>query len=426
MSETRRPLPRMVRIRQTFARPRVEDPAAAMREQMERLAPRIRPGSTVALTVGSRGIRNIVEMLEAAVGVVRGRGATPVLLAAMGSHGGGSRQGQKEVLDSLGITEARLGAEIVTCSTTRAIGETPDGLVAHMLDSAFGVDAVIPINRVKTHTSFKGCVESGLCKMLVVGLGGPGGAGQFHSLGQSQLPRLLVEVGAIILEKMPILGGVAIVENAYEETALVRAIPPEAVIEEEMRLLAWSKSLMPSLPTDRLHGLIVEEMGKNFSGTGVDTNIIGRLRITGEAEPESPRIRYVSVLDLSEASHGNATGVGLADFVTQRLVDKIDRRATYLNNLTTTFITRAFIPAYFATERETLETMLFCLRSIPPDETRLALIPNTLYLTDCYVSEAVLPDLKDTERFEILGAPQEVSFDAEGNLLLRVNPRLGL
>ena len=298
------------------------------------------------------------------------------------------------MLDSLGITEERLGAPVITCDVTRAIGETPGGLVAHMLESAFGVDAIIPINRVKTHTSFKGCVESGLCKKLVVGLGGPGGAGQFHSLGQAELPRLLVEV--------------------------IKAIPAEALIEEEIRLLAWSKSLMPALPTDRLHGLIVEEMGKNFSGTGVDTNIIGRLRITGEPEMESPRIRYVSVLDLSEASHGNATGVGLVDFVTRRLVDKIDRKATYLNNLTTTFVTRAFTPLWFDTDREMLETMMFCLRSVPLAETRLILIPNTLYLADCYVSEAILPELADTGRFEVVGPLRELAFDAQGNLISRI------
>ena len=264
------------------------------------------------------------------------------------------------------------------------------------------------------------CVESGLCKKLVVGLGGPGGAGQFHSLGQAELPRLLVEVTKIILGRMPVLGGVAVVENAYEETARIKAIPAETLIEEEIRLLAWSKSLMPALPTDRLHGLIVEEMGKNFSGTGVDTNIIGRLRITGEPEMERPRIRYVSVLDLSEASHGNATGVGLVDFVTRRLVDKIDRKATYLNNLTTTFVTRAFTPLWFDTERETLETMMFCLRSIPTAEARLVLIPNTLYLTDCYVSEAVLPELTDAGRFEVLGPLREPDFDAQGNLTTRI------
>lgn len=250
MTETRCPLPKMARIRQTFARPRVDDIAAEMREQMQVLTPLIRPGMTVGLTVGSRGIQNILTMLEVAVQAVRGCGASPVLLAAMGSHGGGTRQGQKDVLDSLGITEERLGAPVITCDVTRAIGETPGGLVAHMLESAFGVDAIIPINRVKTHTSFKGCVESGLCKKLVVGLGGPGGAGQFHSLGQAELPRLLVEVTKVILGKMPVLGGVAIVENAYEETARIKAIPAEALIEEEIRLLAWSKSLMPALPTD--------------------------------------------------------------------------------------------------------------------------------------------------------------------------------
>ena len=240
MTETRCPLPKMARIRQTFARPRFDDIAAEMREQMQVLTPRIRPGMTVGLTVGSRGIQNILTMLEVAVQAVRGCGASPVLLAAMGSHGGGTRQGQKDVLDSLGITEERLGASVITCDVTRAIGETPGGLVAHMLESAFGVDAIIPINRVKTHTSFKGCVESGLCKKLVVGLGGPGGAGQFHSLGQAELPRLLVEVTKVILGKMPVLGGVAIVENAYEETARIKAIPAEALIEEN-RLL-WHKT----------------------------------------------------------------------------------------------------------------------------------------------------------------------------------------
>ena len=177
---------------------------------------------------------------------------------------------------------------------------------------------------------------------------------------------------------------------------------------------------MPALPVDRLHGLIVEEMGKNFSGTGVDTNIIGRLRIQGEAEMTSPSIRYVSVLDISEESHGNATGIGLVDFVTQRLIDKVDRKATYLNNLTTTFVTRAFLPTWHETEQEALETMMFCLRSIPQDEVRLVHIPNTLYLTDCFVSEAVLNELTDTSRFSVVHGPRPVLFDAQGQLADRI------
>ena len=420
MTTTRKPLPPMARIRQSFVRPRVDDAAAEMTAQMELLAPRIKAGSTVGITVGSRGIQNICSMLEAVIAVVRRCGATPVLLAAMGSHGGGTPQGQKEVLDSLNITEERLGAKVVTCATCRSIGQTADGLTAHMLDSAFSVDAIIPINRVKTHTSFKGCVESGMCKMLVVGLGGPGGAGQFHSLGQSELPRLLVDVSRIILQKMPVIGGIAIVENAYEETARIQALLAEEMIDREIELLTWSKTLMPALPVDRLHGLIVEEMGKNFSGTGIDTNIIGRLRIQGEAEMTSPSIRYVSVLDISEESHGNATGIGLVDFVTQRLIDKVDRKATYLNNLTTTFVTRAFLPTWYDTEQEALETMMFCLRSIPQDEVRLVHIPNTLYLTDCFVSEAVLNELTDTSRFSVVHGPRPVQFDAQGQLADRI------
>lgn len=421
MKERGTTLPRMVHIRQSFARPRVEDVAAEMTAQMETLAPRIRAGTTVGLTVGSRGIQNILTMLEAAVAVVRRCGATPMLLAAMGSHGGGTEGGQKEVLDSLGITEQRLGVKILTCVTGRPIGVTSDGLTAHMLDSAFSVDAIIPINRVKTHTTFQGCVESGMVKKLVVGLGGPGGAGQFHSLGLARLPRLLVEVGRLILEKMPVIGGVAIVENAYEETALIKAVPVEGLIDEEIKLLARSKALMPSLPAPFLHGLIVEEMGKNYSGAGVDSTIIGRMRIPGEPEPESPNIRYVAVLDLSEASHGNATGLGQVDFTTKKLVDKIDRKATYLNILTTTFVTRAFIPLYFDTEREMLEAMLQCLRRIPTEDLRLTMISDTLHLSDCYVSEAMLPDLEGDGRFEVLGTPRPITFDATGNLTLRIS-----
>lgn len=420
MSSTRRPMPPLARVRQIFPRPRLDDPVADMHEAMRQLAPRIKPGTKVGITAGSRGINHIVDFLRAAVDEVKACGATPVLLAAMGSHGNGSCSGQKEVLDSLGITEEAMGASIVTCDVCREIGQTPDGLKAYMLESAFDVDIIVPINRIKTHTSFKGCVESGMCKELVVGLGGPSGAGQFHSLGQSQLPRLLVDVAKLIIEKMPVVGGVAIVENGYEETAKIQAIMAEDMIDAEVELLAWSKSLMPSLPVTQLHALVVEEMGKNFTGTGVDTNIIGRLRITGEPEMESPQIRYVTVLDLSEASHGNATGIGLTDFATEKLIKKIDRSATYLNNLTTTFVTRAFFPMWFATEQETLETMMFCLRSTPPEDIRLVQVPNTLYLTECLVSPAVLKDLTDPERYEILSEPEEVLYDAEGNLVRRL------
>ena len=411
----------MARIRQEFPRPRVENIPGAVAAEMRALLPQIQPGGTVGITVGSRGIRNILTILDGVIAAVRGRGAEPVLLAAMGSHGGGTEDGQKDVLDSLGITEERLGAKIVTCARGREIGVTDKGWRAYMLESAFGVDAILPVNRVKKHTSLTGAIESGLAKMLVVGLGGPPGAEQFHAVGEADvLSPLLVDVSRVILEKMPVIGGLAIVENAYEETARIAAFAPKDMIEREMELLEWSKGLMPALPSARIDGLVVEEMGKNFSGTGVDTNIVGRLRIQGQREPAHPAVRYIAVLDLTDESHGNATGVGLADFVTRRLVDKIDKKATYLNNLTTTFVTRAFIPMCFDTEEETLGTMMHCLRNTPPAELRLVFIPNTLFLTDCYVSEALLPELKAGGRCTVLGEPEAVTFNNKGELALRI------
>ena len=282
------------------------------------------------------------------------------------------------------------------------------------------MDGILVLNRVKTHTSFKGTVESGLIKMLVVGLGGPKGAQQFHSFGPQELPRLLEEIGEFLLENIPILGGLAIVENAYEETALIRGIKRQDMIETEGEVLLYSKSLMPSLPTENLDLLIVQEMGKNFSGTGIDTNIIGRARIHGVPEPDSPSIKRIAVLDLSDESHGNATGVGMADFITQKLVNKMDRQATYLNCLTSTFVVRAAIPMYFSTEKELIEAALLSLSGIGAEQLRTMMIPNTLFLTDCIVSEALAEELRGRPGIEVAGEGEEIQFQTDGTLSLRI------
>ena len=413
--------PAMTLLRQHFADAALQDVPGAVRAEMEKLRPRLSEGATVGITVGSRGIRNIVSILEAVVSFVRECGTVPVLLSAMGSHGGGTERGQREVLASLGITEERLGAPVIACEKGREVGRTRRGWAVYMLESAFSVDAILPVNRVKTHTSFKGALESGLAKKLVVGLGGPEGSAQFHAVGDPELlSPLLEEVASAILSAMPVIGGLAVVENAYEETARIEAVAPGEMIERERELLLYSKSLMPSLPSDKLDGLVIEEIGKNFSGTGLDTNIIGRLRIQGRPEPACPAIRYITVLDLSEESHGNATGIGLADFTTQALIDKIDRQATYLNNLTTTFVARAFFPMFFATEEEAMSTMMHCLRNAGAEAARLVFIPNTLYLSECWVSAALLPELEQNPRFEILTRPRSVTFDAQGRLQLRL------
>lgn len=415
-------LPRMYRLSQTFPRPQVGDVALAARRELEALGlqSRIVPGQKIGITAGSRGIQNLVPILKTAVGYIKELGGIPCLVAAMGSHGGGTAAGQKEVLDSLGITEEALGAPVVTCGDCRTIARSPAGLPVFVLEAALGLDGILVVNRVKTHTSFKGDIESGLIKKLVVGLGGPKGAQQFHGFGPGELARLLIEIGGVLLETLPVVGGLAIIENAYEETAVIKGVPREGMIAAEAELLAYSKRLMPALPVDDIDLLIIEEMGKNYSGTGIDTNIIGRARIHGVPEPDRPSIKRIAVLDLSEESHGNATGIGMADFVTEKLVNKMDRQATYLNCLTSTFVVRAAIPMYFATEEKLMEAALYSLSGIPANKLRIVIIPNTLYLSECFVSAAIARELAGKPNVSVAAQPEDIRFDAAGNLLLRI------
>lgn len=415
-------LPKLIKIRQIFPRPLIGDITKTVNNELAGIdiGNSITPGQKIGITVGSRGIQNLLPILQTTVEKVKLLGGVPVLLAAMGSHGGGTAAGQKEMLDGLGITEGAIGAPVVTCADCEIIGHTQDGLPTYVVKSALFVDGIIIVNRVKTHTSFKGILESGLIKEMVVGLGGPKGAQQFHSFGPDELSRLLVEIGTVLLNKLPVLGGLAIVENAYEETAKIVGIKKEGMIKKESEVLLYSKSLMPSLPVDNIDLLIIQEMGKNFSGTGIDTNIIGRARIQGVLEPTKPSIKRIVVLDISEESHGNATGVGMADFVTQRLVDKLDRKAMYLNCLTSTFVVRAAIPMFFDTEKELIEAALYSLCSIPTEKLRVVVIPNTLFLAECLISEALLDEVTDAVRFEIYNDTKEASFDAQGNLNLRI------
>jgi hypothetical protein len=402
----------MVKIRQKFPRPVLGDIPQTVKQELNQLKT-IHPGQKIGITVGSRGIQNIKIILQVTIDYIKNLGAEPVLLAAMGSHGSGTAAGQKEVLDSLGITEEALGVSIVTCDINEIIGQTEEGLTAYVLKSALEVDGILVINRIKTHTSFKGDVESGLVKALVVGLGGPRGARQFHSYGSSKLSHLLLEIGQVMLNKLPIIGGLGLIENGYEETVLIQAIAREEFIAKEKELLRYSKTLMPSLPAETMDLLVIQEMGKNYSGTGIDSNIIGRIRIQGEIEPDSPKIKCIAVLDISEASHGNATGIGLADFTTKRLVDKIDRKATYLNCLTSTFYIKAFIPMYFDSEQKIFEAALLSLSGIKPEKLKIIIIPNTLFLSEMYVSEGMVAGLSTHNEIEVLGNPVELTFDHE-------------
>ena len=414
--------PKLYLAKQTFPRPRVEDIKSTIYSELEKLGikKRLPKGAKVAVTAGSRGINRIVEMTRLTVEYLKENGFEPRLIAAMGSHGGGTAEGQREILTSLGVTPEAVGAPVLTGAETVEVGKTPQGLIAYINRHVLDVQGVIVLNRIKVHTALVGDMQSGLTKMCVVGLGGPSGAQQFHSLGIRELPACLREIGTILIEKTPILGGLAIIENGFEETAHIIGVEARKFIEEEPKLLAMAKKLMPLLPADKLDILVIEEMGKDYSGTCIDTNVIGRFRVKGEPEPETPFIKRIVLLDISEGSHGNANGIGLADLVTDKLVGKIDLKAMYLNVLTTGFVQRCFIPLHFPSEKETIEMAIASLGRIAPKNLRLMIIPTTLHLDKVYISEALVAELKAKPGVEVADEAVALEFDTERNMVHRL------
>ncbi|MBA3389647.1 MAG: DUF2088 domain-containing protein, partial [Rubrobacter sp.] len=306
--------PRIVEVRQDFPRPRVEDIEVALKEQCGRdeIKSRIEPGMKVAITAGSRGVSNIVPILRSLVGILKDAGASPFVVPAMGSHGGATAEGQVGILSSLGVTEESVGAEIRSSMEVVEIGATGRGVPVYMDEIASEADGIVVVGRIKQHTDFHADFESGLLKMAAIGLGKHAQALALHALGVPGIRDHMVETGTLVFGSGKVLFGVGVVENAYEETAIIEAIPPEKVAEREAELLVESVKLMPKLPVAEMDVLFVDELGKNFSGTGMDTNVVGRFRILGIEEPKSPNAKYLIVGDVSEASHGNALGVGLA------------------------------------------------------------------------------------------------------------------
>jgi hypothetical protein len=421
----------MVDIHVQFARPRVEDLPQAVGAALGAL-PSLRAleqGQVVAITAGSRGIANIAEILREAVRHVRRLGAAPVVVSAMGSHGGNTAGGQRALLASLGITEQSVGAE-VHCSTetvevTRTEAGVPVRIDRFAAEHAAGI---LVINRVKPHTAFHGTTESGLLKMLAVGLGRQPGASLVHGLGPSHMAETIRAMARAALGRLPVLGGLAILENAYDETAEVVPLPAQSFLGEEEALLARAKALMPRLPVNAGEVLIVEQIGKEISGTGMDTNIVGRFGPEGQPAPDAPSFRRLVVLDLTPASHGNATGIGLADFTTDRLVAAIDRLSTYTNCLTSTLIDRARLPLYLPDDRQAIAAAVLSLGASAPEEARVAQIRDTLHLGRVRVSENLLSSLsappgarltvqeRAADDMDPAARPGRLTFDGAGNL----------
>ncbi|MFQ5794139.1 MAG: DUF2088 domain-containing protein [Candidatus Bipolaricaulia bacterium] len=410
-------LPQFIRVRRSVETVEIDNLGQTVREQLERLAlsSRLKPGAQVAVTAGSRGISDIVPILQEVIGHLKAIGAKPFLFPAMGSHGGATVDGQLGMLRSLGINEASIGCPIRGTMATVVLGETEAGISVVVDRIASQADGLLIVNRVKPHTSFSGKIGSGLLKVLAVGIGKAIGARTVHRWGfRIGLEQAIREIAGVVLDQLPVLGGLAIVENFYGRTAIVEAIPPERLFEREPALLEQARELMPTLPFDALDLLIVDEMGKNISGTGMDTHVIGRIMVLGQAEPRRPAISRIYVRDLTEASHGNATGIGLADIVHRRVIDKLDPRTTYVNALTGTGPEKARIPPHFDSDRAALK---LCLASIgvSPPEAGIAWIENTAKLETLFVSESLLESINEHPELEPIGEPESLAFDAAGD-----------
>ncbi len=409
-----------VKIRQIFPRPVVQDVRARVLSEMERIGfrARVKPGQRVAITAGSRGIKNITAILGALVEAVRTAGAEPFIVGAMGSHGGGTAEGQQQVLASLGITREALGCPVLTATEVVEMGETPRGVKVFCDVNAWNADGIIVCNRIKPHTTFHGPVESGLMKMMAVGLGKVKGASFIHRLKPEQIARTLIDIGQVFIQSGKVVAGVGIVENSCEDTAIIEAATPGEILEVERRLLQEAYRLMPRLPVEELDFLIVREMGKNISGTGMDTNVIGRTRMIGVPEPPRPFIARIIVLDLTGESHGNATGIGLADITTRRLVEKMDRRATYLNCITSGNVQRAMLPIIMPDDRAAIEAAVASLNAGETvNHLKGAMIKNTLELEYLWVTENLARELSQRTDIEVVGPPGPLVF-REGNLVL--------
>ncbi|QBI54977.1 hypothetical protein [Streptomonospora litoralis] len=410
------------RIRRSLPSAALPDPEERARAEVADLLERraVPAGARVAFTAGSRGIGGVVGVLRGAVRAAADRGCRPFLFAAMGSHGGGTPAGQRDVLDSLGITEEALGAPVVCSDRVADLGETGDplpGLPVYFAEEAATADAVVAVNRIKPHTSFHGPHESGLLKMLSVGAGRARGAAMVHRLGWASMVDAIAAISSAVMARVPLIGGLGLVQDPYEGLAAIEALDAGRMAEGEARLLESARRLLPRLPVDDLDALVVREMGKSYSGCGMDTNVIGRLRLEGMAEPERPRIRCLAVLDLAEDSHGNATGMGLADFTTERLARAVDRGATYLNCLTSGGPQRAAVPMTYPDDAAVLAAMGDMLRPEREADVRLAVIDNTLALDEMWVSDPVLAEVAENEEAEVTERTPELRFDSGGRLL---------
>ncbi|MBW1696234.1 MAG: DUF2088 domain-containing protein [Deltaproteobacteria bacterium] len=403
--------PEMYRIQQTFKADSIKDIEAAVRGRFSKLKADTRPGDSVAIAVGSRGIHDLQRIVRAVVSCLKERRLSPFIIPAMGSHGGATAEGQKSLLKNMGIHEDAVGAPIISTMDVVSLGKLSNGTDVFFSKDALEAEHIVVLNRIKPHTLFRRPVESGLCKMLVIGCGKHRGAEAIHGIGVADA---IVPAAETILEKAPVLCGIAVLENAKGGTQDIQLAMPESFVEIDQRLLKEAWKLFPKIPVDDLDILIVDEIGKDISGGGMDPNVIGFWRRDGG--PREPDYRTLIVLDITAPSHGNAMGIGWADLTTRRVKDQIDYSAMYMNAITSGVFRAARVPIALENDRAAIETALSKLPE--PAKARMVRIKNTLDLETFWASKALLPELREREGINAGVDPVAFQFDNTGRLRL--------
>ena len=414
--------PRMLRVKQKFEAPTLEDIPAAVRAEVQSLAldSKVTAGESVAISVGSRGIANIALIIKSLVEELKVLGLEPFLVPAMGSHGGGVAEAQQAIIEGYGVTEEYTGAPIKASMETVQVGETEDGVPVFFDKYAYEADHVAVVGRIKPHTDFVGEIESGLHKMMLIGLGKHKGAALYHqAIVHYSFDRIIRSVGQTVIDKCGVLLGLGLVENQYDKTALIKGVGAEELVEREKELLVLAKKWMPRLPFETVDLLIVDEIGKNISGAGMDTNVVGRkFHDNHAAEKEYPKVTRILVRGLTEETHGNASGIGTAEYAHKRAIEEMDREITYINCMTGNHPSGAHIPLYFDTDRICIDRALETVGLVEPENARVLRIHNTLALGELLVSEAYRPEIEKREDLEIVEEAQEMAFDANDDLPL--------
>ena len=412
---------KMLLVRQNFPDRRVADIPGTVRHELHQagFAGRLKPGARVAIGVGSRGIANVATIVRSVVDYWKDAGMRPFLFPAMGSHGAATAEGQADVLAHYGIREAAMGCPVISSIDVVPLGQTPEGIETFMDRNAFESDGVMLVGRVKWHTDFSGKIESGLYKMMAIGLGKFAGAQRYHTHAYRMgLEQVIRSVGRQVLTSGKILGGLAILEDANHNTARLEAVPVENMERREEELLALTKSWMGRIPVRQLDILIVDEIGKNISGAGLDTKVINRsIQCHYNPWPELARIERIFLRDLSALTYNNGVGLGMADVVTDRLVERIDWQPTHINSLTASTPSAIRTPIHFATDRECLERIAPTVGRFDQAEVTIGWIRNTMELGTIAFSENLWPELKQNPALEKMGEPRALEFDQEGNLV---------